>query len=64
MFHYLCSFVFTRLADKTGGRITPRGRFAPGYPIAGSVAGEHTVHVPCMSLAGLCAIFAPTSGIA
>ena len=24
--------MFTRLADKTGGRITPRGRFAPGYP--------------------------------
>ena len=29
-----CSFVFTRLAVKMGGggRITPRGRFAPGYP--------------------------------
>ena len=28
----MVAFVFTRLADKTGGRITPRGRFAPGYP--------------------------------
>ena len=28
-----CSFVFTRLADKTGGHITPRGRSAPGYHI-------------------------------
>ena len=26
------SFVFTRLANNTGGRITPRGRFVPGYP--------------------------------
>ena len=24
--------MFTRLADKTGGPITLRGRFAPGYP--------------------------------
>ena len=28
--------------------------------IAGSVAGGHTMHVPGMSVAGLCARFAPT----
>ena len=28
--------------------------------IAGSVAGGHTMHVPCISVAGLCARFTPT----